>query len=60
MTYVYFCERCRTPFEVEVDPAQPIPDEATCPACEYPRALKAFPASTMRPPKSECAPNSGC
>jgi DNA replicative helicase MCM subunit Mcm2 (Cdc46/Mcm family) len=59
MEYVYYCERCRNTFEVDLDPEKPIPAEAVCPTCEYPHALKAFPASTMRP-ASECTPGSGC
>jgi DNA-directed RNA polymerase subunit RPC12/RpoP len=58
--YIYYCERCRTTFEVDVDLAKPIPRETVCPTCEYPRALKAFAASTTRPPTGECGPNSGC
>jgi len=60
MTYVYYCERCRSTFEVDVDPEKPIPPETVCPKCKYPHALKAFPASTMRPPAEGCAPSSGC
>lgn len=59
MEYVYFCERCRNTFEVDVDPETPIPLETVCPKCEYPHALKAFPASAMRPAPG-CAPSSCC
>ena len=47
MKYVYYCERCRTTFEADVEEGTPVPPELVCPRCEYPHALKAFAASTM-------------
>ena len=44
MKYVYYCERCRATFEVDVDPEKPIPPETACPGCEHPHALRAFAA----------------
>jgi DNA-directed RNA polymerase subunit RPC12/RpoP len=58
MRYVYYCERCRTTFEVDVDPESQIPLEAVCPTCEYPHALKAFAASAAQP-ECGCSPASG-
>ncbi len=57
--YVYFCDRCQSMFDVDVDPEQPIPPEAVCPKCEYPHALKAFPASATGAAEG-CTPSSGC
>jgi DNA-directed RNA polymerase subunit RPC12/RpoP len=57
MKYVYFCERCRAMFEVDVDPAKPIPPEMVCPRCEYPHVLKAFAGSSTG--SSCCGPVGG-
>jgi rRNA maturation endonuclease Nob1 len=59
MRYVYFCERCRTTFEVEVpDVTQPVPPEAVCPKCGYPHAMQAF-AAVMES-GSGCTPGGSC
>jgi rRNA maturation endonuclease Nob1 len=58
MRYVYFCERCRTTFEVEVtDMTEPVPPEAVCPKCGYPHASKAF---VMPATSAGCTPGGSC
>lgn len=54
--YVYYCERCGTLFEVEADSDGSFPKKLVCPKCEYPHALKAFPASSMG---CGCGPGNG-
>lgn len=59
--YVYFCERCRTAFEVEVgDPEKSaVPPETVCPGCDYPHALRAFATPEPNPFGGGCcAPDS--
>jgi putative FmdB family regulatory protein len=58
--YTYFCERCGSTFEVEIEnEAQGIPPQAVCPKCEFPRAVKFF--AVGRPdPSGGCTPSSGC
>lgn len=58
--YVYYCERCSTAFEVEVDDPEKsaAPPETVCPGCDYPHALRAFVAN--EPSASDCcAPDAG-
>lgn len=42
MRYVYYCDRCGTMFEVEIEAEAPVLPEMMCPKCEYPHAIKAF------------------
>lgn len=58
MKYIYYCERCGSMIQVEVDEETLPPAEVVCPKCEYPHAAKAFAA----PQQSGCcgpAPRSG-
>jgi len=58
--YTYFCERCRSTFEVEIEnEEQGIPTEAACPKCGYAHAVKLFAAPAAQP-AGGCAPDSGC
>lgn len=52
MTYIYYCERCGSMIEVEVEvdeTAHP-PAEVACPKCGFLHAVKAFAA----PQQSDC------
>lgn len=61
MTYTYYCERCRTTFQLDEGPDadQQLAETTACPRCEYPHAFRAF-AMPTPPPSSDCAPGSGC
>ncbi len=57
--YAYFCERCRSTFEVEIEnEEQGTPPQAVCPKCGYAHAVKLFPVRAAQP--GGCAPSSGC
>lgn len=58
--YVYYCERCLSAFEIDVDPEKGVPSEAVCPKCEYPHAVKAYPASVVGPQSAGCSPDGSC
>jgi len=56
--YTYFCERCRSTFEVEIEnEEQGIPPEVVCPRCDYAHAIKLF---LVRAAQGGCAPASEC
>lgn len=58
--YVYYCNECRTTFEVEVDAAQGVPRTSECPNCGSPNAMKAFSVEDLNPGGGSCAPGSSC
>jgi len=57
--YTYFCERCRSSFETEIENEEQIPQEMACPKCGYAHAIKLF-AVRATQPGGACAPNSAC
>ncbi len=63
MKWAYYCERCRTIFPVDVsEDVEAVPEESTCPQCEYPHAVKLYPVRGLgsQIPSGGCAPASGC
>jgi putative FmdB family regulatory protein len=58
--YIYYCDKCRATFEVEVEhPEKGVPPKSVCPTCGDPNAMKAFAAADLKP-SGDCAPGSGC